>query len=156
MNILMLCTKVPFPANDGGALATMSMVSLLTQNGYKVTILAVNPPKHQVTNESFSPMEGVKIIPVEVNTNLKLIPMFLNFIFGTKPYVVIRFLNRLYKEKLKELIITEKFDIVQIEGSQLGIYLDVLSQIPGLRVIIRAHNVEWKLWQELSETQNLL
>jgi len=46
MKILQVTNKVPYPANDGGAIACMNMTSGFALLGHKVTILAMNTRKH--------------------------------------------------------------------------------------------------------------
>ncbi|MCL4856927.1 MAG: hypothetical protein KJZ55_06610 [Flavobacteriales bacterium] len=46
MNILQLCSKVPFPPKDGGSIAMDILTQGLIKAGNKVDVLAINTSKH--------------------------------------------------------------------------------------------------------------
>ena len=45
INILVLCTKFPWPPKDGGTRAMMSMIEGFHKAGNNVTVLTMNTPK---------------------------------------------------------------------------------------------------------------
>ena len=46
MNILQICSRIPFPLNDGGNIATYNVTAFLQTFGHKVTMAALNTSKH--------------------------------------------------------------------------------------------------------------
>jgi glycosyltransferase involved in cell wall biosynthesis len=156
MNVLHLCTKVPFPSIDGGSMAVMAFIRLLQLKGYSVTILAANTPKHfqaEVPLEA----EGVLIRAVPVKTGFSFLRMILNLLFSRAPYNVVRFRNHAFATELKKMITKNKYDVIQFEGSHMGIYLPVIRKYSKAKVILRAHNIEHLLWQDIKcETSSLL
>jgi glycosyltransferase involved in cell wall biosynthesis len=148
MNILHLCTKVPIPAKDGGALATLSFISLLSSGNHNITVLAANTPKHRIDTV---PPTNFRLISVDVNTNIRSVALVFNFLFSSKPYNFLRFRSRQYKDILINLIESQKFDIIQLEGPQMAVYLPEIRQYSKAKVLLRAHNVEYKLWEGIAQ-----
>lgn len=154
MKILQLCTKVPVPAKDGGSLAIVAFIDLLLHGNNFVTILAANTPKHKVTIPD--PTERVSIYAVDVNTSLSPAALIINLCFSSMPYQVSRFQSIAFENKLKELLIRENYDIVQLEGPHMGIYLTLIRKYSSAKVILRAHNVEHLLWKEIARDSRWL
>ena len=46
MRILVLTNKLPYPARDGGSIATLNMLSGLSAAGNDITCLSLNTSKH--------------------------------------------------------------------------------------------------------------
>lgn len=152
MNALFLSTKVPYPAKDGGALGTVTFVSQLRSLGYRVTILSANTPKHFTNLEANSESEP-DLIAVPVNTRISFLHLLLNLLFSKKPYLVTRFYNSRFKKELTRLLLTQSYNVIQLEGSQMGIYLSLIRNIVNTPVILRAHNIEYMLWENISSTE---
>lgn len=156
MNVLQLCTKVPFPAKDGGALAIMSFARLLTMEGHSVTILAANTSKHfqlHVPSEA----EGVLIKSVNISAAVSLLGLIYNLLFSKAPYNVTRFRNNGFAKELIRLLSKDNYDIVQLEGAHMGVYLPEIRKYTKAKVVLRAHNIEHLLWENIKkETSSLL
>lgn len=151
MKILQLCTKVPFPAKDGGALATYSFSTGLSKLNHSITILAANTSKHKSTSKPGDQLlPGISIKSVPFSTNINLFALILNLFFSKRPYNVIRFYNKKYKRELLKIITGEKFDIIQFEGPHMAIYLHDIRKYSKAKTILRAHNVEHILWEEMA------
>lgn len=46
MKVLQICHKIPFPPNDGGALATYQLSKAMIDMGWDVKMLSISTPKH--------------------------------------------------------------------------------------------------------------
>jgi len=51
MNILQLTNKMPYPAKDGGAIATLNLSKGFVNANNKLTILSMNTAKHFLTKK---------------------------------------------------------------------------------------------------------
>lgn len=155
MNVLHLCTKVPFPAKDGGALAIMSFARLLRMEGHTVTILAANTSKHFQVDVP-SETEGISVYAVKVPAPVSLPGIIYNLLFSKAPYNVTRFRDNDFAEELIGLISKNNYDIIQLEGSHMGIYLPEIRKFSNAKVVLRAHNIEHLLWENIkNETSSL-
>jgi glycosyltransferase involved in cell wall biosynthesis len=148
MRILVLANKFPYPAKDGGSIATLSLARSMANAGHQVTLLALNTSKHY-TDPQTVPADLarlIRFISVPVNTDIRILKLARNLIFSRLPYNAERFISRDYTEKLEELLSTGEYDIVQMEGLYLAPYLDEIRRNSRAKVVMRAHNIEHEIW----------
>jgi len=156
MKILFLCHKMPYPPVDGGAIATLNMITEFANQGHEVDVLAMQTPKHGCCIADI-PVELSKNIgwyQVKVDTAIKPVNAFLNLLFSSKPYNAVRFENAEYDEKLKVLLKTTSYDIIQLEGVYLGPYISTIRSNSSAKISLRAHNIEWKIWCRMAKNEN--
>ncbi|HEX8330936.1 MAG TPA: glycosyltransferase family 4 protein [Hymenobacter sp.] len=163
MHILQLCPRVPFPPHDGGAIAMYDVAAGLVRAGHRVTLLAINTPKHRQPADALAHLgPNLQLVLVEVDTNISAPKALKNFLFSRQPYNVERFISPVVEAKLLEILRTEQVDIVQMEGTFVAWYAEVLGRqhrsdfrVPPL--VLRAHNVEYSIWKMLAGREtNLL
>ena len=156
MKILQLIPKAPFPLHDGGAIAAWNLTRGMSMNGCSVTVLAMNTDKH-FTNMRDLPQwmqETCNWISVDVNTSVRPFKALFNLLFSRTPYILQRFRSNRYAAALKELLINEKFDLVQCEGLQTAIYIPLIRKYSGsVMIAYRAHNIESEIWQRKAKRE---
>lgn len=128
----------------------------LARAGHRVTVLALNTPKHFQAADVLDHLgPNVRLIPVDVDTRLSPVKALRNLLFSQLPYNIERFVSPAVEAKLTELLRTEQFDAAQIEGSLAAWYVAPLKRLaPDLPVVLRAHNVEYTIWQMLADREN--
>lgn len=148
MKVLILTNKMPYPARDGGSIATMNMLRAYEAISKQVSCLAMNTSKHPVEDGSIPEQLGerTRFETVRCNTRIRPLALLLNFLFSGQPYIAMRFQKRAFASKLKELLVREDFDLVQMEGPYLAHYLELIRKNSGARIALRAHNVEHRIW----------
>jgi glycosyltransferase involved in cell wall biosynthesis len=158
MKILQLSTKVPYPPKDGGAAGIFIFSKTLVKLGHSVAILAFNPPKHFVSSGELNDLpEGICIHSVEIDTRPTFLKALKNLVVQSIPYQVERFVNEKYKQKLIEVLKQFQPDVVQLEGVYLCPYIPVIRNYSRASVVLRAHNIEFVLWQGIAANEtNLL
>jgi glycosyltransferase involved in cell wall biosynthesis len=153
MKVLILSTKMPWPARDGGAIATLNMALGLARKEIKVTLLAMNTGKHYFPETELPGdlKEKITIRSVNVDTRIRPIRLLLNFLFSRYPYNARRFISKAFTAALLDCLAADDFDIVQLEGPYLSHY------IPSIRgramIALRAHNQEHRIWRLMSEQE---
>jgi glycosyltransferase involved in cell wall biosynthesis len=152
MNILQICTKVPVPPKDGGAAAVYALAKSFAALGHRVDVLALNPEKHFVSVNQTTELPFA-IHPVTVNTSISLAGAFVNLFFSSAPYHVQRFRSKAFEAKLRNLLTSKAYDIVQIEGIYLCCYLPLIRKYSKAKISLRAHNVEHRLWQDIANRE---
>lgn len=156
MHILQLCPRVPYPPTDGGAIAMYDVTAGLSRAGHQVTVLALNTPKHhQPANvlDHLGPL--VRLLPVDVDTRLSPVKALRNLLFSELPYNIERFVSPAVVARLQEVLSTETIDVIQVEGGLVSWYVDAVQRLaPGVPVVLRAHNVEYTIWQMLAERES--
>ena len=128
----------------------------LVQAGHRVTLLAINTPKHRQSADALAHLgPNLRLVTVEVNTDIAAGKALKNLLFSRQPYNVERFISPVVGEKLLEIMRTEHIDIVQMEGTFVAWYAELLGRqhradfrVPPL--VLRAHNVEYTIWQMLA------
>jgi len=155
MRILQICPKPPLPAVDGGALAMHAVTEGLLQAGMSVKVLAIATEKHPFLPDKISAeyKSATGIETVFIDTGVKYIPAFLN-LFSSSSYNVNRFYSVEFANKLKSVLEKETFDIIQLESLFVAPYLYMIRQFSKAKVVLRAHNVESKLWERRAEQEN--
>lgn len=169
MHILQLCPRVPYPPHDGGAIAMYEVTAGLARAGHRVTVLAANTPKHHQPADVLAHLgPNVRLVAVDVNTNLspwKALRNLLGFAGPNKngyriPYNVERFISLRLANRLRDLLLTGDFDVVQMEGTFVAWYAGFLTgersanRLPAeiwfTPLVLRAHNVEYTIWEMLA------
>ena len=143
---------MPYPPTDGGAIAMYDVAAGLAAAGHRVTVLALNTPKHRQPATALAHLgPNVRLVTVDVDTRLKPRRALRNLLFGALPYNVERFVSRAVAARLTELLRTEAVDAVQVEGTFVAWYVDAIRRAaPGVPVVLRAHNVEHTIWHMLA------
>jgi glycosyltransferase involved in cell wall biosynthesis len=142
---------VPYPLNDGGAIGTYHFVKGYADAGCEVVCLAMNTVKHQVDmSETGDAFRGVKdFITIPVDNRIKVVDALLN-LFTDKSYVIERFDSKAYSDALVRILREQTFDIIHIDGLPPCLYIDTIRQHSKAKLIQRAHNVEYKIWERAS------
>ncbi len=155
MRILFLCNRIPWPLNDGGNMATWNLASHLQQEGHSLDLACLNTQKHFIAPEDV-PSVFTALHAIPINTTLSPWGFFRN-IFSPLPYIAERFVSDRFKHLLQNLLREKSFDIIQLEGLYMSPYIDCIRKLSTAPIVLRAHNVEYKIWDRLAEASpNLL
>ncbi len=152
MRILQLCKKFPFPAKDGETIAIFQIIRGLKQLGHDVTVLGMSSPKHPYNHHElpFEVEKMAKFDSIYVDTKVT-VPGALANLFTTSSYNITRFYSQDYQRRLENLLRYNEYDIVQLEGLYLAQYLPTIKKYSKAPIVLRAHNVEYEIWQRLAE-----
>jgi glycosyltransferase involved in cell wall biosynthesis len=157
MRILQICNKPPFPPVDGGAIAMHNTTMGLLERGHSVKVLSMATPKHGVkvnelpeTYKSQTNFEAVFI-----DTSIKVKDAFLN-LFSSQSYNIQRFVCKEFEKKLVEVLKSQEFDVVLIESLFVTPYVEAIKSNSKAKIVLRAHNVEHKIWERFSQNSSNL
>ncbi|MBX2959436.1 MAG: glycosyltransferase [Flavobacteriales bacterium] len=158
MNILQLCSKVPFPPKDGGSIAMDILTQGLIKAGNKVDVLAINTSKHftDINNvdENYKKITNYQL--VFIDTEVKPLDAFLN-LFTSTSYNVIRFYSKSFENVLIECLQKNVYDIIQLETLWVAPYLPTIRKYSKAKVVLRSQNIEFMIWERLAiDTKNPL
>ncbi|GCD76682.1 glycosyl transferase family 1 [Thermaurantimonas aggregans] len=149
MRLLLLTNKYPYPGRDGSSIAILNMIQGLLSQDIEVHLFALNATRVYVhpTQFSFDEPGQLYIKSMRVNTDFTLWSLVRN-LFSGQSYHVERFYNRKFEEKLIDILTSRTFDVVQFEGLSMTVYLPTVRKYaPKSIVSLRAHNVEYKIWE---------
>lgn len=151
MRILQICSKPPFPPVDGGTLAMNQVTSFFLEFGWSVKVLAFETQKHPVQLEQYTQeyIKNTDFESIKIDTRIKLWDAFLN-LFSNKSYHLQRFEHKAIETKLAQLLQNEDYDLIWFEGLYATSHLDFIQSKSKAKLVIRAHNVEFLIWERLA------
>ena len=133
-------------------MAMNSIITGLLEAGHQVKILAVNNEKYHVKEsdipEEYKQKTGIELIDVDLS--VKPLNAFLN-LFSRKSYHVERFISEDFKARLTEVLEKEQFDVVQLEVLFMAPYVETIRAHSKAMIVLRAHNVEHKIWERIAK-----
>lgn len=151
MKVLFLCNKSPYPPQEGGPIAMNVIIEGLLHAGHYVKVLALNTNKYNIHEndipERYKEQTGIELIYKDLS--LKPIDMFFN-LFTKKSYHVERFMSTTFIQKLTEVLMSESFDIVQLEMLYMTPYIDTIRKFSKAKIILRSHNIEHLIWERIT------
>ena len=129
-----------------------SIIIGLLEAGHQVKVLAVNSPKYNVKEsdipEDYRQKTGIELIDVDLD--VKPMKAFFN-LFTRRSYHVERFISKEFKARLAELLQKEQFDVVQLEMLYMAPYVETIREHSKAVIVLRAHNVEHKIWERIAK-----
>jgi len=151
MKILQLTNRIPYPLNDGGNIGVHYYTEGYLDAGADLSMLAMNTLRHHVDTEKLPGMYRRLSFfrAVDVDNRIKPLDAFLN-LFGKSSYNIDRFISKSYEWELVQLLQENDFDIVQLEGLFLVPYIPVIRKYSRAKVVIRQHNIEFRIWERLT------
>ena len=150
--VLHFSNKPAFPLRDGGCIAISSILkSLLKEPSYAVYHFTISTAKHPFYRDYYpqSWQDKMTIDHCHISTKTNLFGA-LYHLLKNESYNLIRFKDKKLKQKLSELLSQEKFDVIILESIYTLPYLK-LFKATGAKIILRAHNVEHEIWEQLAE-----
>lgn len=149
MKILQIANKSPYPANDGSSIAIYNMAKGLMACNVDLHLLVINTKKHFKSDDQIPKefKENCNYISVYKNTNTSYLGAFIN-LFSNKSYFVSRFYFKSFRTKLIEVLKTNTYDIIQLEGLFMSTYIDIIKKNTNAKIVLRAHNIEHFIWKK--------
>lgn len=148
MNILYFTNKPIYPIIDGGCVAMDSFLQNLVALNHTVTHLTLSTYKHPFLLENYPEtiQKNVSIYSKEIDTRIKVIPSFTH-LFSSESYNVTRFYDKSVLQALEKLLSSNRIDVVIIESVFLLFYTEEIRKVFHGKMILRAPNVEYKIWE---------
>lgn len=156
MKILVLHNKLPYPPKDGGAIAVLEFCMELSRQSHAVTLLCMNTRKHYfpVDQIPHTIKQSIRIVAVDVDSDVKPLSLLTNFLFSTKPYHLVRFCSKNFEDALRQELSSQRYDIILFEGLFVVPYIKFTN---NYFTVYRAHNIESEIWQRIATNEkNLL
>ncbi|MDP8203964.1 MAG: hypothetical protein P9L95_05480, partial [Candidatus Tenebribacter mawsonii] len=151
LNILFICNKSPWPPHEGGPIAMNNLIEGTIAAGHKVKVLAINSNKYYTNPadipESYKNQTNIELVYIDLG--IKPIAAFLN-LFTNKSYHIHRFISDDFRNKLKEILSEQVFDIVQIETLFMSPYIETIREFSSASIVLRAHNIEHLIWKRVA------
>jgi glycosyltransferase involved in cell wall biosynthesis len=151
LKILILSHRVPFPQNGGYAIVVANTIKGLVNSGHDVSLIALNAKRHNY--ESHLPDEDLmgKITywAYDIDTTVTVFDVAVNLFKKTSFNV-----DRFYDPEFDKLLIADlkahQYDVVQLEGLFVSLYIETVRKYSKAKLVYRAHNIENQIWWRLS------
>ena len=144
LNILIVATKPPWPPVDGGRVVVLNTVDALAAAGHRITLVAPVDPAadHGAAQDALAGRCRAELVPV-LPPGMRAAA--LSALLRGRPLTVERHRLRAVTERVRRLIASEHFDLVQAEQLQAVAQAAPAAAL-GVPLIYRAHNIESVLW----------
>jgi glycosyltransferase involved in cell wall biosynthesis len=151
MKVLQLCPRIPYPPVDGGTIGMYNLSTALLDMGIEVKVLAFNTKKHFIPEEKIDRRYAAthKLEWVYLDNSIDPVKALIN-VFSNRSYNISRFYSHEYAEKLRSILSSTQYDVVQIDYLTMTLYIDDIRAVSDARIILRAHNVEHRIWKRLA------
>lgn len=152
MKILQICNKPPYPPVDGGTLAMNSITQGLLAEGCEVKVLSVCTDKHPVRHEQMTDeyLQATRFEAQYIDLGVNVLDAFVAMMCG-ESYHVNRYVSSDFAAKLRQILEEEEFDVVHLESVFLTPYVPLIRKYSQAKVVLRAHNVEHRIWRHIAK-----
>jgi glycosyltransferase involved in cell wall biosynthesis len=156
MRILQLINRFPWPLKDGGALGYYNFLKGYHDAGCELTCAVLNTSKHFVDFEKLpEEVKGLADFRLSyIDNKIKPIDALKNLLFSEESYHVVRFISKDFEQMLENLCKEKQFDVVVFESIFMAPYLKIIRENTNAKCVLRAHNVEFEIWQSLAAIEN--
>lgn len=155
IKILHIGNKPAFPLLDGGCVAIKSILDcLLNQEDVYVHHYTLATHKHPFFLRNYPKryQEKMSISSGYLNTKISIFGA-IKHLLTKKSYNIERFYDPEIERQLKAILAVEDFDFILIESIYLLPYMGAYRKTKA-KVVLRAHNVEHKIWEDLSKNSS--
>jgi glycosyltransferase involved in cell wall biosynthesis len=130
-------------------MAIHSLIDGLIQNNVEVNLWALNTLKHfkgETQAQQLKP-KNLSLQCFTANTNITPAGALKNLVKPSEAYHVSRFFKANMAKALVHELQENQYDIIQLEGLSMAVYLPLLKAYSKSPIVLRAHNLEYKIWQ---------
>jgi glycosyltransferase involved in cell wall biosynthesis len=147
VKILQVSAKHFFPPMDGGKIAALSMAEGLHKHGHTVAQFFFDTPRHPISQAAIPEQYPFRWISAPLDTRIKPLDALWNLCFLSESYNIQRFGNAALASELMQCITSGKYDLIQCESIFAWRALEPLLPQLKVPVVLRAHNVEHRIWE---------
>ena len=138
MKILIICHKSILKPLDGGSVASKKIYLDLKKN-YDTDVICLNNKKDNITENDFNYNIKKKFSLLKLTKSL----------FSVNSYQADRFYSRNISKKITTIINKKKYEYILFEGVFPAVYLEDIQKKCNCKTIIRTHNIEHEIWNDL-------
>lgn len=145
MEVLIVTAQLPYPTHTGGAIRTFGLIHGLAQQGHKITLLTFDDGGGQAASNTPLAASCDQIITLPTPARSKQ-NRLRDLLLSRQPDIAQRFYSMSLWNKLRELLSTRSFDLVQFESIEMARYLLLARQF-GTRAKLAydAFNLEYDM-----------
>jgi glycosyltransferase involved in cell wall biosynthesis len=148
MKILYITHRVPFPPQGGYPIVVYNSIKGALSEGAEVTLFSLNISKHYVPIRNLKDplLEKISFVTCSINIDVNAWDELRNIV-SKRSLNVFRYFKGAGISQLKSILRKKNFDIIQFEGLFVGPYLPLVRQNSHAKIVYRAHNIEYQIWE---------
>ena len=152
VKILIIANKIVFPTSDGGSVAMANLCNMLGDQKYMIDLISISKNNNINTiNKPIESKQNLYVNQIIFQKNMRFnIFNFINSILQKKSYQASRFYHKKIHRFIQNKIKKKKYEIIIFESIFTTVYLSNLEIPPSTTKILRAHNIEHKIWRDLA------
>jgi len=149
MRVLYLTNKPIYPLVDGGCKAMDSFLNCLLENKWEVTHICISTEKHPFSIADYPKdlQKKIQIKSIFISTKLSFRKAFSALLEG-ESYTISRFKSAHLAAEIKQTLANKEFDLAVLESLYSTGNIKELKEQKDLKILLRSHNVEHKLWED--------
>ncbi len=151
--VLQVSSKLPYPPDDGGRIASWNLSRCLRHNGYSIDLICF-AKKLSLAQEHSSDLSRVyaSVHTIEKDIERQYPLDLLHGLCTGTSYYVRKFRTNEFEARLRDLLAQDRYDATLIDSAHMGVYLPLLYEMPERagRIILRLHNVEYEILERLA------
>lgn len=151
MKVLHISNKPVFPVLDGGCVAMSGTLDCLKQLNYTIEHICISTKKHQFDTKAYP--TDFRTQAVEIDTSIYPFAALKQLLMG-RSYNISRFQTNAFKNILLETVQSTKFDLVIFDSLYCAVFIDEIRKHTSAKLVVRTHNVEYKIWRELAKSSS--
>jgi glycosyltransferase involved in cell wall biosynthesis len=156
LRILQLAPRLPYPLTDGGAIGIYKPTEAIAKLGHVITFVTFPDPDPLVTKDAVEKLSQFCNVELASRSLPSRNAALLRTMFSGAYPIERRMMPGMFA-LIAKLIAKNSFDLVQIDGAQMGKYGLWIKEKFGLPVILRQHNFESLIYKRFAQnTRNLL
>ena len=153
MKILFLSPTVPYPLTDGGRIRVFNLLKQIALKN-DITLLALETQQSDTSSVPHIEQLGIKVHLVQNSATLPRVSLrtLISACIKRQPITVARYNVPAYRQKLRELLTSETYDLVHYEMFHTAQFYTE-TDLPS---VLSQQNVDSAIWHRLTgETSNL-
>ena len=157
INILIIANKTVFPASDGGSLAIAKLCNILSEQKYIIDLISISKDNNVNTiRKPIKSKHNKSIHQFLFQKNMQFHMLrFIKSLFQKTSYQASRFYHTKIQDFIQNKIKKNQYKIIVFESIFTTVYLNKLKIPTYTKTILRAHNVEHKIWKDLANKQKI-
>jgi sugar transferase (PEP-CTERM/EpsH1 system associated) len=148
MRILFLSPFVPFPPHDGGRLRIYELIRGLGDR-HRLDLLTLTDGSDDHA-EAIGELERRGLRVEGVRASESMLATIRRAVLRRRSVYAMRFYSSEFAAVLSARLRAEPYDVVQCEYSFMGLYASASTTATGARWVLDAHNVDFRLYQQLA------
>ena len=154
MKILVITTTIPYPPISGATLHTYNLLRRIAEE-HKIWLVAfIETDENMEGVEHFQKFcEMIETVNLPLNKALGRPFDFVRYLLSGKPPEFRFYSSQKMRSKIEQLISTLKFDVIQIEHTEMGLYLDTIPVPLRHKTLWHLHDVDWVKFARISRLE---